>query len=152
MNHASDVIDVSKDVVPIHRQFSGAAAAKNVTVAQIALAWLITEPWGIITLIGAKGIEQLNHNLGAIGVVFGDDELELLDKTSKLPSEVSSQMNNYISAHQAKGGSSLQLLVWREWTGVKCGAEILEIVCGRGGAAKFYPRRSSVAPFSIRVN
>jgi aryl-alcohol dehydrogenase-like predicted oxidoreductase len=61
MNHASDVIDVLKEVV----------AGKNVSVAQIALAWLIRQPWVIMTLIGAKRIEQLNDNLGAIDVVFG---------------------------------------------------------------------------------
>ncbi len=60
---------------------------KEVSVAQLALAWLLHKPVVSSVIIGAKKIDQLKDNLKAIEVVFNNEELERLDEVSKLPIE-----------------------------------------------------------------
>jgi len=63
------------------------AAAKGVSVAQIALAWLLHQPVVTSIIIGAKKLEQLEDNLLAIDVKLTAEELRLLNEASKLPAE-----------------------------------------------------------------
>ena len=63
------------------------AKEKQVSVAQIALAWLLHQPAVTTIIIGAKKQEQLTDNLKSTDVHFTDDELKILDQASKLPSE-----------------------------------------------------------------
>jgi aryl-alcohol dehydrogenase-like predicted oxidoreductase len=63
------------------------AKSKSVTVAQIAIAWLLHQPAVTSVIIGAKRIEQLNDNIASTTVRLSADELALLDKASTLPSE-----------------------------------------------------------------
>lgn len=80
MNHASDVRDVLKDVVPIHRQFFRTAAEKDVTVAQNSVRMAYQRALGNHhTNLCKNGSSSSTINLGTIDVVFGDDQLELLD-------------------------------------------------------------------------
>lgn len=59
------------------------AAARGVTLAQVALAWLLRKP-DVIPIIGARTIEQLQDNLGAEeGSILGED-LALLDRVSSV--------------------------------------------------------------------
>jgi len=74
---AYDVIDVMVEI----------ASAKNVTVAQIALAWLLHQPVVTTVIIGAKNPQQLDDNLKAIDVKLDATELEKLHAVSKLPPE-----------------------------------------------------------------
>jgi aryl-alcohol dehydrogenase-like predicted oxidoreductase len=62
-------------------------ARRAVSVAQIALAWLLHQPVVTSVIIGAKKPEQLADNLAAVDVALGADELAKLDAVSKLPSE-----------------------------------------------------------------
>jgi aryl-alcohol dehydrogenase-like predicted oxidoreductase len=78
-------------------------AAKGVSVARIALAWVLQRPFVMSVIIGAKTIEQLDDNLAATGVTFTPEELKLLDEVSALPAEypgwmISRQMNGRIPA------------------------------------------------------
>lgn len=63
------------------------AAGHGVSVAQVALAWLLHQPHVTSVIIGAKTDEQLADNLKAVGVRLGADELHALDAVSALPPE-----------------------------------------------------------------
>jgi len=61
------------------------AKKKNVTPAQIALAWLMAQkPW-IIPIPGTTSLSRLKENLGAASVVFTNEELkELSEATAQI--------------------------------------------------------------------
>ncbi len=63
------------------------AQARGVSVAQIALAWLLHQPQVTSVIIGAKRPEQLADNLAATQVSLGAEELRALDEVSRLPAE-----------------------------------------------------------------
>ncbi len=63
------------------------AQARGVSVAQIALAWLLHQPQVTSVIVGAKRPEQLTDNLAATQVSLSADELQALDAVSRLPSE-----------------------------------------------------------------
>ena len=63
------------------------AEAHGVSVAQIALAWLLHRPQVTSVIVGAKRPDQLADNLAATAVVLSDDELQALDAVSALPAE-----------------------------------------------------------------
>jgi aryl-alcohol dehydrogenase-like predicted oxidoreductase len=72
-----DCIDVMRSI----------ADKRDVSVAQIALAWLLHQQAVTSVIIGAKKIEQLDDNIGATDVKLDADELAALDKVSVLPAE-----------------------------------------------------------------
>jgi aryl-alcohol dehydrogenase-like predicted oxidoreductase len=63
------------------------ARAKGVSVAQIALSWLLHQPQVTSVIVGAKRPEQLADNLAATQVQLSADELQALDAVSRLPAE-----------------------------------------------------------------
>jgi aryl-alcohol dehydrogenase-like predicted oxidoreductase len=63
------------------------ADSKGVSVAQIALAWLLHQRAVTTVIIGAKKVEQLDDNIAATKVELSADELAKLDAVSALPSE-----------------------------------------------------------------
>ncbi len=63
------------------------AAAHGVSVAQVALAWLLAKPQVMSIIIGAKSLAQLEDNLAAADLVLTAEELTRLDEVSALPSE-----------------------------------------------------------------
>jgi aryl-alcohol dehydrogenase-like predicted oxidoreductase len=58
------------------------AAEAGRTVAQVALAWLLTRPTVATVLIGARDERQLRENLGAVGWTLAPDQLARLDAAS----------------------------------------------------------------------
>ena len=74
---AFDIIDVMQ----------GIAVAKDVTVAQVALGWLLHQPVVTSVIIGAKRPEQLQDNLKAVDLKLTTDELAQLEAVSKLSPE-----------------------------------------------------------------
>lgn len=74
---AFDIINVMEPI----------AEFKNVSVAQIALAWLLHQPAVTSIIIGAKNTEQLMQNLNAVNIELSEDELKKLDEVSKLTRE-----------------------------------------------------------------
>lgn len=77
VERAYDVIDVMR----------GIAAEKGVSVAQIALAWLLAQPVVSTVIIGAKRTDQLDDNIAATRVTLSARELSAIDGASALPSE-----------------------------------------------------------------
>jgi aryl-alcohol dehydrogenase-like predicted oxidoreductase len=63
------------------------ANEKKVTVAQIALAWLLHQPAVSSVIIGANKPEQLSDNLNSVSVQLSAEELSKLDEISKLSPE-----------------------------------------------------------------
>jgi len=75
--HAFDVIDAMRPMAKEH----------GVSVANIALAWLLHQNWVTSVLIGAKTMDQLEDNLNAVNIELSTHELRQLDEVSALPPE-----------------------------------------------------------------
>jgi len=52
------------------------------TIAQTALAWHLSQPGITSPIIGANSVEQLNDNLGAVGLRLSEGEMAALDAVS----------------------------------------------------------------------
>lgn len=63
------------------------AEGRGVSVAQIALAWLLHQSVVTSVIIGAKRPDQLQDNLASTAVELSEDEMSTLDKVSALPPE-----------------------------------------------------------------
>lgn len=63
------------------------AASHGVSVAQVALAWLLAKPQVMSIIIGAKSLAQLEDNLAAADLVLTTEDMARLDEVSALPSE-----------------------------------------------------------------
>jgi aryl-alcohol dehydrogenase-like predicted oxidoreductase len=74
------------------------AEAKQRSVAQLALAWLLHQSVVTSVIIGANKLEQLEDNLRSVDVVFTPDELLKLDEVSKLPLEYPGWMLDFTGA------------------------------------------------------
>jgi len=61
--------------------------AHGVSVARVALAWLLAKPHVMSIIIGAKTVEQLDDNLAATTLTLSESELARLDEVSVLPPE-----------------------------------------------------------------
>jgi len=86
---------VAFDFPPVDRQRAFAcidamkpmAEARGVSVAQIALSWLLHRDVVSSVIIGAKRLDQLNDNIAATEVELSAMELVWLDEVSALPRE-----------------------------------------------------------------
>lgn len=58
----------------------GMAAAKSCSPAQLALAWVLAKPWGIVPIPGTKRLKYLEDNCGAAGVSLSQAEMGALDE------------------------------------------------------------------------
>lgn len=61
--------------------------AHGVSVARVALAWLLAKPHVMSVIIGAKTPEQLDDNLSAADLQLSPQEVAQLDQVSELPAE-----------------------------------------------------------------
>jgi aryl-alcohol dehydrogenase-like predicted oxidoreductase len=80
-----DVVDAMQEI----------GKTRNVSVARIALAWLLHQPVVSTIVIGAKRPQQLEDNLAAIDLKLDPSELEKLDTASKLAPEYPGWMLEY---------------------------------------------------------
>jgi aryl-alcohol dehydrogenase (NADP+) len=58
------------------------AEARGVSMAQVALAWLVDRPAVTSVILGARTLEQLDDNLGAAGLHLSAEETARLDEAS----------------------------------------------------------------------
>ncbi len=77
------------------------AAAHGVSVAQVALAWLLHQPVVTSVIVGAKRPDQLADNLKAGSLVLTAGDLTALDEASKLPPEYPGWMTAFQGAYRA---------------------------------------------------
>ncbi len=59
----------------------------QVSVAQVALAWLLAKPQVTSVIIGAKTMDQLKDNIAACSVSLSAEDMTALDAVSTLPAE-----------------------------------------------------------------
>jgi aryl-alcohol dehydrogenase-like predicted oxidoreductase len=74
---AYDCIDVMRAIGEAH----------DVSVAQVALAWLLHQPQVTSVIVGAKRPDQLADNIGATKLKLSAEELARIDEVSKLRPE-----------------------------------------------------------------
>ncbi len=80
---AYDIVDVLKTI----------AGAHGVSVAQVALAWILAQDAVSSVIIGARKPEQLDDNLKSVDVTLSADELKSLDEASRLEPEYPAWMD-----------------------------------------------------------
>ncbi len=78
------------------------AERHHATVAQVALAWLLSRPQVSSVIVGAKTPQQLADNLGASGLELTADDLQALEDVSKLPPEYPGWMLAMQGQYRAK--------------------------------------------------
>jgi len=61
------------------------AASKGTSVARTALAWLLAKPVVTSVIIGARRLDQLDDNLGAVDLALTAEEIARLDAVSAQP-------------------------------------------------------------------
>ena len=66
-------------------QLEAIGKAHGKTVAQTALAWLLTNPVVTAPIVGANSADQLNDSLGAVGYRLAPAEMESLQALTKYP-------------------------------------------------------------------
>ena len=81
---AYDVIDVMAVIAKQH----------DVSVATVALNWVIKQPGITSTILGAKTMDQLKDNLKAVTLELTDEDLKQLEEASALTSEYPGWMVN----------------------------------------------------------
>jgi aryl-alcohol dehydrogenase-like predicted oxidoreductase len=96
------------DFPPVDRERASAAIAamrrmaaeRNVSVAQIAIAWLLHQPVVSSVIIGAKRQDQLADNIAAANVILTSEELRALDEISRLPAEYPGWMFEFLGQYR----------------------------------------------------
>ncbi len=58
------------------------ARSRGISMAQVALAWLVDRPSVAAVILGARTREQLDDNLGAAGLHLSEEEIGRLDRAS----------------------------------------------------------------------
>ncbi len=91
---AFDVLDV---LTPIAKQ-------KQVSISQLALAWLLQQPVVSSVIIGATKLHQLQDNLKSVNVVFTADELNQLNEVSKLSVEYPANVLEIMTMDRSNAG------------------------------------------------
>lgn len=81
---AYDIIDVMETI----------AANHGVSVATVALNWVIKQPAVTSTIIGAKTLQQLNDNIAAVDLQISPEEMKQLNDVSALSPEYPGWMVN----------------------------------------------------------
>ena len=79
------------------------AEEKNVSVPQLALAWLLHQPAVTSLLIGATKMSQVQDNLKAVDVSLSENELQKLNEVSKLNAEYPQSVVEIMTADRSSG-------------------------------------------------
>lgn len=70
-----DVVDAVGEIAEDH----------GASYAQVAIAWLLAQPWVNSPILGARTLDQLEDNLGAVAVALRPDDLLRLGEASAPP-------------------------------------------------------------------
>lgn len=66
----------NENAIKATQKYYELAQANDLSLAQMALAFVNTRPFVKSTIIGATGIKQLTENIGSINVKLSDDVLQ----------------------------------------------------------------------------
>lgn len=72
--------DLFAGYLAVADELKSVAAEKNITMVQLAIAWLLRREEVTCVLVGAKNSDQVKEHVGAADVEFSDDELERIEK------------------------------------------------------------------------
>jgi aryl-alcohol dehydrogenase-like predicted oxidoreductase len=78
------------------------AKAHGVSIAQVALAWILSKQQVSSIIIGARRMEQLNDNLASTRLALAEAELKSLDEASALAPEYPGWMLAFQGQYRAK--------------------------------------------------
>jgi aryl-alcohol dehydrogenase-like predicted oxidoreductase len=78
------------------------AERHGVSVARVALAWLLSRPQVTTVIVGAKSVQQLDDNLAASKLALAAEELVALDEVSALAPEYPGWMLAFQGQYRAK--------------------------------------------------
>jgi len=78
------------------------AERHQVSVARVALAWLLSRTQVSTVIVGAKTPEQLADNLGASALTLTSEDLQVLEEVSQLPPEYPGWMLERQGAYRSK--------------------------------------------------
>ena len=94
--------DKAYDIIDAMRPM---AEARSVSVAQVALSWLLHQKHVTSVIIGARTEAQLDDNIAATGVELSSDDLATLDAVSKLRPEYPGWMIDWQDRNRLPGGA-----------------------------------------------
>ncbi|HJS92487.1 MAG TPA: aldo/keto reductase [Steroidobacteraceae bacterium] len=77
------------------------AEARGISIARVALAYVLAKPFATAVIIGAKSMQQLDDNLAATAVQLTAEELAKLDQVSALPPEYPGWMIDFQGARES---------------------------------------------------
>jgi aryl-alcohol dehydrogenase-like predicted oxidoreductase len=92
MNRADKCIEVMREIGERH----------GVSVARVALSWLLRQDIVTSVIIGAKKVEQLTDNIAATSLALTADDLAKIAEVSKLPAEYPGWMLDVIGTYRRK--------------------------------------------------
>lgn len=69
------------------------AQEHEASIAQVALAWVLSKPVVTSVIIGARKLSQLEDNLGSVELSLSDDDLRALDEVSRIALEYPAWMD-----------------------------------------------------------
>ncbi len=72
-------------------------APKGVTVAQLAIAWVLTKGENIVPLIGARKRDRLDESLGALDIELGPSDVEQIERTVPSGAAAGTRYNAYLT-------------------------------------------------------
>jgi aryl-alcohol dehydrogenase-like predicted oxidoreductase len=75
---------LSERALVVARTVDAVADALGVTSAQVATAWVSSRGYGLIPIVGARKVEQLEDTLGSSQVELSSAQLEQLDEVSRI--------------------------------------------------------------------
>jgi aryl-alcohol dehydrogenase-like predicted oxidoreductase len=91
-DRAYGVIDAMRPIAEAHGR----------SVAQVALAWLLHQPFVTSVIVGAKRVDQLRENLETVNIELSPEDLATLDAASVLPTEYPGWMLDRQGANRAQ--------------------------------------------------
>ena len=89
-------------------------SARPVSVAQVALRWLVQQAGVSSIILGARTVEQLDENLGCLDFELNGEELAKLDEVSKVPQAFPYDFVEMTKAN-ILGGTSINGTVRPSW-------------------------------------
>ena len=92
MNRADKCIEAMRAIGDRH----------GVSVARVALAWLLRQDLVTSVIVGAKRAEQLTDNLAATSLALTTDDMTKIDEASRLPGEYPGWMLDLIGTYRRK--------------------------------------------------
>lgn len=77
------------------------AETRGISIARVALAYVLAKPFVTTVIIGARSLQQLDDNLAATAVKLTAQELAKLDEVSALPPEYPGWMIDFQGARES---------------------------------------------------